>query len=70
MILRRDFGANISKSSVGRIMKKLRFLRSRRALKCKKKRRFDKYAKPFKFKKYNEMTMDEKLGGEKAFRGD
>ena len=56
-ILRHDFGVNISESSVGRIMTKLRFPRSRSALRCKKKRRFDKYAKPFKFKKYNEMTM-------------
>ena len=36
----RDFGINISESSVGRIMTKLRFLRSRSALRCRQKRRF------------------------------
>ena len=61
MILRRDFGINISESSVGRIMKKLRFSRSRSALRCKRKRRFGKYAKPFQFKKYNAMTMGENV---------
>ncbi|MBQ3944205.1 MAG: hypothetical protein II670_01160 [Alphaproteobacteria bacterium] len=36
MILRRDFGVDISESSTGRIMKKLRFPRSRSALRRKK----------------------------------
>ena len=42
-------------------MKKLRFSRSRSALRCKRKRRFGKYAKPFQFKKYNAMTMGENV---------
>ena len=45
VILRRDFGVNISESSVGRIMKKLRFQRSRSALRCKRKRRFKEHHK-------------------------
>ena len=61
VILRRDFGVEISESSVGRIMKKLRFPRSRSALRCKKKRKFNKHAKPFKFKKYNEMRLGENV---------
>ena len=60
-ILRRDFGVNISESSVGRTMKKPRFPRPRSALRCKRKRRFYKYAKPFKFKKYDAMTMGENV---------
>ena len=60
-ILRRDFGVNISESSVGRTMKKFRFPRSRSALRHKKKRRFDKYAKPFQFKKCNDMHMDKNV---------
>ena len=42
--------------NVGGIMKRLGFLRSRSALRCKKKRGFDKYIKPFKFKKYDKMA--------------
>ena len=61
VILRRDFDVDISESSVGRIMKKLRFPRSRSTLRFKKKRRFDKYAKPFKFKKYNKMKVGESV---------
>ena len=61
VILRRDFGVEISESSVGRITKKLRFPRSRSALRCKKKRKFNKHAKPFKFKKYNEMRLGENV---------
>ena len=57
----RDFGINISESIVGRIMKKPIFSRFRSALLCKKKRRFNKYSKPFKFRKYNEMTMGENV---------
>ena len=30
-------------------------------MRCKRKRRFDKYAKPFKFKKYDAMTMGENV---------
>ena len=59
MILKRDFDVEISESSVGRIMKKLRFPRSRSALWCKKKRKFNKHARPFKFKKYNEMQLEQ-----------
>ena len=43
VILSRDFGINISESSVGRIMTKLRFLRSRSALRCRQKRRFKEH---------------------------
>ena len=59
MILKRDFDVEISESSVGRIMKKLRFPRFRSALWCKKKRKFNKHARPFKFKKYNEMQLEQ-----------
>ena len=39
----RDFGIDISESSTGRIMTKLRFPRSRSELRCKKKRRFKEH---------------------------
>ena len=61
VILQRDFGVKISESSVGRIIKKIGFSRSRSALWCKKKRKFNKHAKPFKFKKYNEMQVGENV---------
>ena len=60
-------GGNISESSIGRIMRKLRFLRSRSTLNRKKNRRFDKYVKPFNFKQDNAMMMDEKWGSDEAF---
>ena len=61
VILRRDFDIDISESSTGRIMKKIGFPKSRSALRCKKKRKFNKHAKKFKFKKYKDMKLGENV---------
>ena len=61
VILKRDFGINISESSTGRIMKKIGFSRSRSAIRGRKKRKFNKYAKKFKFKKYEDMKLGENV---------
>ena len=53
VILRHDFGVNISESSVGRIMTKLRFTSSRHALRCKRKRRFKEH--------YGEIDKDAQI---------
>ena len=70
VILKSDFGVEISESSVGRIIKKLRFLGSKSTLRCRRKR--DKYAKPLKFKQYDEKNRphdcDEKWRRNEAFR--
>ena len=53
MILRRDFGVDISESSTGRIMTKLRFTSSRHALRRKRKRRFKEH--------YGEIDKDAQI---------
>ena len=53
VILRRDFGVNISESSTDRIMTRLRFPRSRSTLRCKKKRRFNEH--------YSEIGKDAQI---------
>jgi IS30 family transposase len=61
VILKRDFKSNISESSVGRILKKLGVARSASALRTKRKRVFDKYAKPWQFKDYKTMKLGESV---------
>ena len=51
VILWRNFALDISESPPG-------FLGSISVLRCKKKLRFNEYAKPSKFKKYDKMTME------------
>jgi predicted transcriptional regulator len=64
-ILKRDFGWNKSESTVGRILKCLMesglVARSISASRTKKKRVFDKHAIPWTFKKYEEMTLGERV---------
>ena len=52
--MRRDFDINIRERTPG-------FPRSKSALRRKNKRRVDKYAKSFQFKKYDEMSMGENV---------
>lgn len=42
-------------------MKKQGFQRARSAWRCKKKRKFNKQAKPVKFKKYDDMKLGENV---------
>ena len=66
IILSRDFGAKISESTVGRILKHLQekglVLKSLSALRQKRKRNFSKgHAKPWKYKDYTKMVMGERV---------
>ena len=70
MILRRVLGVNISASSVGRIMKKLRFPRHRSALKSKKKRKLkEHYSEVGKDKQIDHMTVTKNSVVMKHFAG-
>jgi transposase len=57
----KENNAQISASSVGRILKNLGFSKSASALREKKKRRFNKHAKRFKFKLYADMKLGENV---------
>jgi transposase InsO family protein len=61
VILRRDHSVNISESSVGRILKKLNVPKSMAAPRYKKRRKFNKHAKPWEYKDYNDMVMGERV---------
>jgi IS30 family transposase len=61
VLLKRDYNIQIGESSVGRILKSLKVPKSMSALRTKRKRVFDKYAKPWKFKKYEDMEMGENV---------
>jgi predicted transcriptional regulator len=64
-ILKRDFGWEKSESTVGRILKSLMekglVARSISAPRIKKKREFGRHAIPWTFKKYEEMTLGERV---------
>jgi hypothetical protein len=60
-ILKRDEKMEISESSVGRILKKLRVPKSMSAMRKKRKRPFNKHAKPWEFKNYKNMEMGENV---------
>lgn len=64
-ILRRDHGFTISESTVGRILKHLMdkhaIEKSISAHRKKKRRTFDKYAKKFTFKKYENIEIGERV---------
>ena len=64
-ILRRDHGFTMSESTVGRILKHLMdkhvIGKSISAQRKKKRRKFDKYAKKFTFKKYEDMEIGERV---------
>lgn len=64
-ILKRDYGFTLSESTVGRILKFLMekgiVTKSISCTKVKKKRKFDKHAKPLKFKKYDGMELGENV---------
>ena len=59
VILNRDYNVEISESSVGRILKTLNFPKSRSCprYRCKRKRKFNSYAKRLPFKSYGELTI-------------
>ena len=64
IILKRDFGVSLSVSSTGRIIKRLKdegkITKSRSAWPNRRHRNFAKtYAKPWKFKDYNDLTLGE-----------
>ena len=61
VILRRDYDVQISESSVGRIMKKLLLPKSASASRFRRKRKFNKHAKPWKFKEYKGMEVGENV---------
>jgi transposase len=61
VIIKRDNKIEISESSVGRILKELNVPKSRSALRKKRKRVFNKHAKPFKFKLYKDMETGENV---------
>jgi transposase len=61
IILKRDYNIQISESSVGRILKKLNVPKSMAAPRFKKKRKFNKHAKPWTYKDYKEMAMGERV---------
>ena len=63
VILNRDYNVEISESSVGRILKTLNFPKSRSCprYRCKRKRKFNSYAKRLPFKSYGELTIGENL---------
>jgi transposase InsO family protein len=61
ILLKRDYDIQISESSVGRILKKLKVPKSVSALRKKKRRVFNKHAKPFKFKEYKDMEIGENV---------
>jgi transposase len=52
ILLKRDHGIQISESSVGRILSRYKVPRSRSALRVRRKRKFIRYAKPWRFKEY------------------
>jgi len=60
-IMKRDHKVQISESSVGRILKKLKVPRSQSAPKVKKRRKFDKHAKRWTFKKHSDMKLGERV---------
>ena len=64
-ILKRDKGFQMSESTVGRILKCLmdkgKITKSISATKAKRKRKFDSHAKPAPFKKYEDMTLGERV---------
>ena len=66
VILKRDFGCQISESTVGRILKSLQskglVLKSLSALRVKRKRNFNKgHAKPWEYKDYKKMVVGERV---------
>lgn len=66
VILKRDFGCQISESTVGRILKSLQnkglVLKSGSALRAKRKRNFSKgHAKPWEYKDYKKMVIGERV---------
>ena len=65
VILKRDHGQTLSKSTVGRIIKHLMekglIQKSPSALRTKRKRVFKKHAKPWQFKKYKDMKLGERV---------
>jgi transposase InsO family protein len=61
IILKRDYKIQISESSVGRILKKLKVPKSRSALRMKRRRRFNKHAKQWTFKSYEKMGLGENV---------
>ena len=65
VILKRDLGETLSQSTVGRILKHLMhkglIQKSPSALRVKRKRTFEKHAKPWKYKDYKAMQMGERI---------
>ena len=65
IILKRDHGQTLSTSTVGRILKHLMdkglVTRSASALRTKRKRTFQKHAKPWEFKDYKDMKLGERV---------
>ncbi len=65
IILRRDYGQTLSKSTVGRILKVLKekrlIIKSPSALRTKRKRVFKKHVQPWEFKDYKTMVMGERV---------
>lgn len=64
-ILKRDYGFTLSESTVGRVLKLLMakgiVTKSISCTKVKRKRKFNKHAKPLKFKKYDKMKLGENV---------
>lgn len=61
VILRRDYGIEISESSVGRILNKLSVLRSLSSPRYRRHRMFTSYAKRREFKLYSQMKIGENV---------
>lgn len=65
IIIHRDYGVGISESTVGRILSHLKekglITRSPSALRTKRKRVFNKHAKPWTYKDYKTMVLGERV---------
>jgi transposase InsO family protein len=60
-LLERDHNVKMSASSVGRILKKLNMPKSAAAPRIKKKRKFEKHAKPWTYKDYKTIKLGERV---------
>ena len=65
VILKRDHQCNLSESTIGRILKHLKekglLIKSASAIRCKRKRSFNKHAKLWTFKKYKDIVLGERI---------
>ena len=65
IILKRDYGLDLSESTVGRILKHLSekglITRSTSAIRQRRKRQFNRHAKAWSYKKYQEMALGERV---------